>query len=50
VSASLLLAPELAKFLRGERGPICTAEEGRASLKMTLACYDSSTSGRTVEL
>jgi predicted dehydrogenase len=44
------LAPQLAKFLRGEREPICTAEEGRTSLKMTLACYDSSASGRTVEL
>ena len=44
------LAPELAKFLRGERRPICTAEEGRTSLKMTLACYDSSASGRTVHL
>ena len=44
------LAPELAKFLRGQRGPICTAEEGRTSLKMTLACYRSSELGRTVEL
>jgi predicted dehydrogenase len=44
------LAPQLAKFLRGERGPICTAEEGQTSLRMTLACYDSSASGRTVEL
>jgi predicted dehydrogenase len=44
------LAPELARFLRGEREPICTAEEGRTSLRMTLACYDSSASGRTVQL
>jgi predicted dehydrogenase len=43
------LAPELAKFLRGEREPICTAEEGRTSLKLTLACYDSSASARTVD-
>ena len=42
------LAPELLKFLRGERGPICTAEEGRTSLAMTLACYDASASGRRV--
>ena len=44
------LAPELLKFLRGERRAICTAEEGLASLKMTLACYRSSELNRTVLL
>lgn len=44
------LAPELLKFLRDERGPICAAEEGRASLAMTLACYESSASGRRVPI
>ena len=44
------LAPELLKFLTGERPPICTAEEGRASLRMTLACYRSAELGRRVAL
>ena len=44
------LAPELLKFLMGERPPICAAEEGRTSLKMTLACYRSSELGRRVSL
>jgi predicted dehydrogenase len=44
------LAPELAKFLRGERETICSAEEGRTSLRMTLACYQSSELGRRVKL
>jgi predicted dehydrogenase len=44
------LAPELARFLRGEREPICTVEEGRASLRMTLACYRSADLGRRVML
>jgi predicted dehydrogenase len=44
------LAPELAKFLTGERGPICTAEEGRASLRMTLASYESARRGARVKL
>ena len=44
------LAPELLKFLRGERGPIATAEEGRTALAMTLACYDSSATGRRVQI
>ena len=42
------LAPELAKFLRGECPAICTAEEGRKSLAMTLACYRSAELGRRV--
>jgi predicted dehydrogenase len=44
------LAPELAKFLHGRRPPICTAEEGRTSLAMTLACYRSAELGRRVEI
>jgi predicted dehydrogenase len=44
------LAPELLRFLKGERAPICTAEEGLASLRMTLACYRSSELGRRVAL
>ena len=44
------LAPELLKFLKGERPPICTAREGRASLRMTLACYRSAELGRRVRM
>jgi predicted dehydrogenase len=44
------LAPELLKFLRGERGPVATAEEGRTALAMTLACYDSAATGRRVQI
>jgi predicted dehydrogenase len=42
------LAPELAQFLAGQRDPICTAEEGRASLRMTLACYRSAELGERI--
>jgi predicted dehydrogenase len=44
------LAPELLRFLEGERPPICTAEEGRTSLRMTLACYRSAELGRRVAI
>jgi predicted dehydrogenase len=44
------LAPEILKFLRGERPPICTVDEGRTSLAMTLACYRSSELGRRVDI
>jgi predicted dehydrogenase len=44
------LAPELAKFLRGERPPICTAEEGRDVLRMTLASYESAQRGCRVRV
>ena len=44
------LAPELLRFLKGERPPICTAAEGRTSLAMTLACYRSSELGRRVRI
>jgi hypothetical protein len=44
------LAPELAKFLRGEGPPICTAEEGRDVLRMTLASYESAERGTRVSI
>lgn len=44
------LAPELAKFLRREREPICTTEEGRTSLRMTLACYRAAEVGQRIRL
>ena len=44
------LAPELLKFLRGERAAIATAEEGRTALAMTLACYESAATGRRVQI
>jgi len=44
------LAPELAKFLNGERDAICSAEEGRTSLRMTLASYRSAELGRRVKI
>ena len=44
------LAPELLKFLRGERPPLATAADGRTALAMTLACYDSAATGRRVRI
>lgn len=44
------LAAPLAEFLRGRRPPIATAQEGRTSLRMTLACYVSSREGRRVRI
>lgn len=44
------LAPELAKFLRGQRAPLATARDGRDALRMTLACYDSSDAGRRIAI
>jgi predicted dehydrogenase len=44
------LCVPMAEFLRGERPPICTAEEGRESLKHVLACYESAESGRRVSI
>jgi predicted dehydrogenase len=44
------LSGPLAQFLHGERGPIATAEEGRTSLRMTLATYVSTREGRRVRL
>ncbi len=40
----------LAEFLRGEREAICTARQGRDSLRMVLACYLSYQSGERVSL
>ena len=44
------LAPALAEFIHGTRGPIATAGEGRDALRMTLACYVSAREGRRVNL
>jgi predicted dehydrogenase len=44
------LAEPLAEFLHARRGPIATAEEGRTSLRMVLACYVSSREGRRVRI
>jgi predicted dehydrogenase len=44
------LAAPLAEFLHGRRPAIATAEEGRAALKMLLACYQSALEGRRVQL
>ncbi|HEV2296434.1 MAG TPA: Gfo/Idh/MocA family oxidoreductase [Tepidisphaeraceae bacterium] len=44
------LAPELLGFLRGQRGPIATAQEGRTALAMTVACYDAAATGRRVQI
>jgi predicted dehydrogenase len=43
------MAPELLDFLQGKRNAICTADEGRASLRMTLACYESAQAGGRVK-
>ncbi len=44
------LAAPLAEFLRGERPPIATAEEGRTVLRLVLACYESSEQGRRIDV
>jgi len=44
------VAEPLAEWFHGRRGPIATAEEGRTSLRMTLACYVSSREGRRVRI
>ncbi|MFC5650249.1 Gfo/Idh/MocA family protein [Paenibacillus solisilvae] len=44
------LAKPLAEFIRGTRGPLATAEEGRTSLRMVLAAYVSAREGRRVPL
>lgn len=44
------LAKPLAEFLHGERKALATAEEGRTSLRMVLACYASAKQGRRVTL
>lgn len=44
------LAGPLAEFLHGQRPALATVEDGRASLRMTLACYVSARSGRRVRI
>ena len=43
-------AGPLAEFLNGKRPPICTAREGRDSLRMVLACYVSASTGKRVRI
>ena len=43
-------AEPFAKFLKGEAGPVCTAEEGRDSLRLVLACYVSARTGQRVSV
>jgi len=43
-------AAPMSKFLHGDGPPIATAEEGRTSLRMMLACYVSTREGRRVRL
>lgn len=44
------LAEPLSDWLHGKRDAICTAEDGRDSLRMILACYESTNNGKRVEL
>ncbi len=44
------LAEAFSGFLHGRRGPVATAEEGRLSLRMVLACYVATREGRRVRL
>jgi len=44
------LAGPLVEFFHGRRPPIATVEEGRTTLRMTLACYVSTREGRRVSL
>lgn len=44
------LAGPLAEYLQGRRPPIATAEEGRDSLRMVLACYESNEKGKRVKI
>ena len=44
------LSGPLSDFLHGKRLPIATVEEGRMSLRMTLACYVSTREGRRVSI
>ena len=39
-----------AQFLKGERAAICSAEEGRDSLRLVLACYVSARTGTRVSV
>jgi predicted dehydrogenase len=44
------LAGPLAEFLHGRRPPIATAEEGRDVLRLILATYESSITGKRINL
>ena len=44
------LAGPILEFLQGRREAIATAAEGRAVLRMTLACYQSAEAGRRILL
>jgi predicted dehydrogenase len=44
------LSQPLADFLHGKRPPIATAEEGRDVLRLVLACYESDSEGKRVDL
>lgn len=44
------LARPILDFLRGQRGPLATAAEGRNVLRMTLACYQSAREGRRIAM
>jgi len=44
------LAPVLLEFLRGERPSLCSAREGRDSLQMILASYESAKTGTRVAI
>lgn len=44
------LAEPLSLWLHGKRDAICTAEDGRDSLRMILACYESTEKGCRVKL
>jgi predicted dehydrogenase len=44
------LSGPLSDFFHAKRAPIATAEEGRTTLRMTLACYISTREGRRVHL
>jgi predicted dehydrogenase len=37
-------------FFLGKRGPMATAEEGRANVQMLLSAYQSATEGRRIEI
>ncbi len=43
-------AKPFADYLRGEAGPVCTAEEGRNTLRLVLACYLSVREGKRVSV
>jgi predicted dehydrogenase len=44
------LTGPLAEFLQGKRPPIATAREGREVLRIVLACYDSDSQGKRINL